>query len=82
MINLTNHKNNEEHVHHFNVSRSTFSETFDGQVLTFDQIHFLPSLVSIQHLYSRGPREIDIYSWLERLLSTIALYLTCLKQIK
>ena len=54
----------------------------DGQVLTFDQIHFLPSLVSIQHLYSRGPREIDIYSWLERLLSTIALYLTCLKQIK
>lgn len=82
MINLTNHKNNEEHVHHFNVSRSAFSETFDGQVLTFDQIHFLPSLVSIQHLYSRGPREIDIYSWLERLLSTIALYLTCLKQIK
>lgn len=32
MINLTNHKNNEEHVHHFNVSRSAFSETFDGQV--------------------------------------------------
>ena len=26
--------------------------------------------------------EKDIYSWLERLLSTIALYLTCLKQIK
>lgn len=47
MINLTNHKNNEEHVHHFNVSRSAFSETFDGQVLTFNQIHFPPSLVSI-----------------------------------